>query len=197
MGTGSAVASAGTVGVAVAVTAGPAAGVAVADEVRGPAAGSSLRVVGVFAQPIATLKTRPIARTIPKKRKGVSERRCTSLCLILSFVRTDPKKFPYARAPMKRKPKLTKRERKEAAGGPRPSGAKPQGHSHGNQHIHCIACGKHLNESDFEAPATATTITCDHGSTFPTCVKCMPKSMALVKEHDETNQPVKVASAWH
>lgn len=95
---------------------------------------------------------------------------------------------------MKRKPKLTKRERQAAAGGPRPAG-QPRQHNH--QHIHCIACGKHLNESDFEAPATATTITCDHGSTFPTCVRCMAKSTALVKEHDETNQPVKMASAWH
>ncbi|MBX3190925.1 MAG: hypothetical protein KF819_28275 [Labilithrix sp.] len=94
---------------------------------------------------------------------------------------------------MKRKPKLTKREKKALAGGPRPAQAAPSGHGH----IHCIACGKHLDEEDFEAPATATTITCDHGSVFPSCVKCMPKSLALVKEHDETNQPVRTASAWH
>ena len=94
---------------------------------------------------------------------------------------------------MKRKPKLTKRERK-AAGPPRPAQqAAPSGHGH----IHCIACGKHLNESDFEAPAVATSITCDHGSQFPTCVKCMPKSAALVKEHDASNQPVRSATAWH
>lgn len=95
---------------------------------------------------------------------------------------------------MKRKPKLTKRERKAASGGPRPArAAAPAGHGH----IHCIACGKHLDEADFEPPATATTITCDHGSTFATCVKCMPKSMALVKEHDQTNTPVRAATAWH
>jgi hypothetical protein len=98
---------------------------------------------------------------------------------------------------MKRKPKPTKRERQAARGGPGPSGTPKAQHQHGHQHIHCIACGKHLDEADFEAPATATTITCDHGSTFPTCVKCMPKSMALVKEHDQNNQPVKVAAAWH
>ena len=98
---------------------------------------------------------------------------------------------------MKRKPKLTKKERQTARGGPLPAGKQKTQHNHGPQHIHCIACGKHLDEADFEAPATATTITCDHGSTFPTCVKCMPKAMALVKEHDETNQPVKVAGAWH
>jgi hypothetical protein len=94
---------------------------------------------------------------------------------------------------MKRKPQLTKRERK-ALGPPRPAQqAAPSGHGH----IHCIACGKHLNESDFEAPATATSITCDHGSQFPTCVKCMSKSTALVKEHDASNQPVRSATAWH
>ena len=93
---------------------------------------------------------------------------------------------------MKRKPKLTKREKKAA--NPRPA-QPPRQHNHG--HIHCIACGKHLEESDFEAPATATTITCEHGSTFPTCVKCMSQSMALVAEHDKTNQPVKTAPAFH
>jgi hypothetical protein len=94
---------------------------------------------------------------------------------------------------MKRKPKLTKREKKAAAGGPRQAGAA----KHEHQHIHCIACGKHLDPEEFEPPATATTITCDHGSTFATCVKCMTKSMALVKEHDRTNTPVKMAPAFH
>jgi hypothetical protein len=28
-------------------------------------------------------------------------------------------------------------------------------------------------------------------------VTCMSKSMALVSEHDRTNQPVKVSPAWH
>lgn len=93
---------------------------------------------------------------------------------------------------MKRKPQLTKREKKALAPA-RPQ--QPQQHQH--QHIHCIACGKHLDEADFEAPATATSITCDHGSSFPTCVKCMSQSMALVAEHDRTNQPVKVSPAWH
>lgn len=93
---------------------------------------------------------------------------------------------------MKRKPQLTKREKKALS----PSRAEaPAGHQH--QHIHCIACGKHLDEADFEAPATATVITCDHGSNFPSCVQCMPQSMGLVKEHDRTNQPVKVKAAWH
>ena len=102
----------------------------------------------------------------------------------------------YASRRMKRKPKLTKRERKIAAGGPGPSG-QPRQQDHQHQHIHCIACGKHLDEADFEAPATATIITCDHGSQFPSCVKCMSKSMALVKEHDASGKPVQTASAWH
>ena len=91
---------------------------------------------------------------------------------------------------MKRKPQLTKREKKALT--PRPAAPPRQ-----NQHIHCIACGKHLNAVDFEAPAVATTITCDHGSQFPTCVEHMTRSMALVAEHDRTNQPVRTANAWH
>jgi hypothetical protein len=95
---------------------------------------------------------------------------------------------------MKRKPKLTKRERK--AENPRPAQAQAaagQGHSH----IHCVACGKHLDPADFDPPAVATTVTCDHGSAFASCVRCMSKSMALLQEHDRTGQPVKAAQAWH
>ena len=95
---------------------------------------------------------------------------------------------------MNRKPKLTKREKKALVGGPRPARqAAPTGHGH----IHCIACGKHLDEADFEAPAVATTITCDHGSKFASCTKCLVKSTSLVQEHDKTNQPVRSATAWH
>ncbi|MCA9586238.1 MAG: hypothetical protein KC657_12855 [Myxococcales bacterium] len=92
---------------------------------------------------------------------------------------------------MKRKPRLTKREKK--AQDPRP--AAPAQHQH--QHIHCIACGRHLDEADFEPPATATVITCDHGSNFPSCVRCMAEAKALVAEHDRTNQPVRSKPAWH
>ncbi len=94
---------------------------------------------------------------------------------------------------MNRKPKLTKREKK-ALGPPRPAqAASPTGHGH----IHCVACGKHLDPSDFQAPATATVIRCDHGSEFPSCTKCLVKSTALVKEHDKTNSPIRSATAWH
>lgn len=91
---------------------------------------------------------------------------------------------------MKRKPQLTKRERKALAP-PRPAQA-PR-----NQHIHCVACGKHLDPADFEAPATATIITCQHGSNFPSCTRCLPQSQALVAEHDRTNSPIRSAPAWH
>ncbi len=94
---------------------------------------------------------------------------------------------------MNRKPKLTKREKKALAP-PRPAQPPAQ---HNHQHIHCVACGRHLDPNEFEAPATATTITCDHGSQFPTCTKCLAKSTALVKEHDASNQPIRSATAWH
>jgi hypothetical protein len=94
---------------------------------------------------------------------------------------------------MKRKPKLTKRERK-AQDPTRAARSAPQAQG---GHIHCIACGKHLDPADFEPPAVAATVTCDHGSVFPTCVRCMSQSMALVKEHDRTGQPVQTAHAWH
>lgn len=94
---------------------------------------------------------------------------------------------------MKRQPKLTKRERKAM----NPARPAPAGHQHQHQHIHCIACGRHLDEAEFEPPATATVITCDHGSNFPACVKCMAQAIALVKEHDRTNSPVRVTPAWH
>jgi hypothetical protein len=96
---------------------------------------------------------------------------------------------------MKRKPKLTKREKK-AMSPPRaaPAAGKP-GDDGG--HIHCVACGKHLEPTDFDAPAVATVITCDHGSKFASCTKCVTKSTALVKEHDATNKPVRFATAWH
>jgi hypothetical protein len=94
---------------------------------------------------------------------------------------------------MKRKPQLTKREKKALSPARPAQQAGPSAHGH----IHCIACGKHLDESDFEAPAVATTITCDHGSKFASCTKCLSKSMALVKEHDATNSPVRSANAWH
>lgn len=94
---------------------------------------------------------------------------------------------------MKRQKKLTKRERKATDGTVR----RPAG---GGQHIHCVACGRHLELDEFDdspkAP-TATMIVCKHGSSFPSCVDCETLSRKLVAEHDETGANVKTAPAWH
>ena len=92
---------------------------------------------------------------------------------------------------MKREKKLTKRERKALA----PQRQASQGAA--SQHIHCIACGIHLDASQFDAPATAKRIRCQHGTTFPTCVGCEGVSRGLLEEHDRTGQGVKTAAAWH
>jgi hypothetical protein len=91
---------------------------------------------------------------------------------------------------MKRAKQLTKRERKALAP-PRPGGtAAPQ-------HIHCIACGRHIDASEFNAPATATMLRCEHGSRFPACVACEAPAKARLAEHDRTGKNVEAAAAWH
>lgn len=93
---------------------------------------------------------------------------------------------------MKREKRLTKREKKSA------DPNRKAGPHQKNQHIHCIACGRHLDPSEFEGtPPMATSIVCDHGSHFPSCVGCMQQSQALVDAHDKSGQPVKTAAAWH
>ena len=91
---------------------------------------------------------------------------------------------------MKREKRLTKRERKAS----QPSAA---GHTGDNQHIHCIACGRHLDASEFDEPATAVAVTCQHGSSFPSCKGCVTPSKQILADHDRTGQPPKIASAWH
>jgi hypothetical protein len=92
---------------------------------------------------------------------------------------------------MKRKPQLTKKERKAMAG-PRPA------QSGNAQHIHCIACGVHLDPREFEPPrSSATIVRCQHGSSFPSCTGCVTIAQQLLDDHDRTNQPVKTAAAWH
>ncbi len=88
----------------------------------------------------------------------------------------------------KKAKQLTKRQRKAL---------KPTAHQHEHQHIHCIACGRHMDPEEFTALGTARIIQCDHGSRFPACVSCAPQAEALIAEHDRTNQPVKAAAAWH
>lgn len=96
---------------------------------------------------------------------------------------------------MKREKRLTKRERKAADAQSNPGSGHT--HDHDHQHIHCIACGRHIDPNEFETPATATIVTCEHGSNFPSCVGCVTPSKALLAEHDRTGKPVKTAGAWH
>ncbi|MBX3128521.1 MAG: hypothetical protein KF718_17500 [Polyangiaceae bacterium] len=93
---------------------------------------------------------------------------------------------------MKRQKRATKKERK-ALDPTHRAGPNVQA-----QHIHCISCGRHLDPSEFDAsPASATLITCDHGSRFASCVACMQDSERRVVEHDRSGEPVRTASAWH
>lgn len=90
---------------------------------------------------------------------------------------------------VQRQKRLTKREKKDQAGG---------GHTHDHRHIHCIACGRHLDPEEFEGgKPSAMLITCEHGSRFPSCLGCEVESRARVAEHDRTGQPPQVAGAWH
>ncbi len=94
---------------------------------------------------------------------------------------------------MKRQKRLTKREQK-ALKGPRPGA---QAHDH-EQHIHCVACGRHLDPDEFEAkPPTATELSCRHNGRFPSCVSCSARTRELLEIHDRTGQPVQQAAAWH
>jgi hypothetical protein len=88
---------------------------------------------------------------------------------------------------MKREKRLTKRERKAA-----------EPHQHDNQHIHCIACGRHMEPGEFSAsPPSAKIIACEHGSKFPCCTTCVAAGQRLLEEHDRTGKPVQTAGAWH
>lgn len=98
----------------------------------------------------------------------------------------------YSPKAMKREKQLTKRERK--ALNPARAKAPAQGQA---QHIHCVSCGVHLNVEQFDDPATATYVRCKHGSTWPSCVACAPRSRELLAEHDRTGKPVQAAGAWH
>ena len=94
---------------------------------------------------------------------------------------------------MKREKRLTKREQK-ALKGPRPGAAT----THDQEHIHCVACGRHLAPGEFtSSPATATRLRCQHGGMFPSCVACTSQTRELLATHDRTGQPVASADAWH
>ena len=91
---------------------------------------------------------------------------------------------------MRREKRLTKRERKAQT----PGG----GHNHDAQHIHCVACGRHIDHDEFGAsPPNAVFIRCEHGSRFASCAGCEDRSRKLVVEHDRSGRPVAAAAAWH
>ncbi|MEZ4226182.1 MAG: hypothetical protein R3B13_34870 [Polyangiaceae bacterium] len=93
---------------------------------------------------------------------------------------------------MKREKRQTKRERKAHNPHHRPGPNVQQ------QHIHCISCGRHLDPAELTAsPATATILTCDHGSRFACCVGCIPDAEKRLAEHDRSGRPVETAGAWH
>jgi hypothetical protein len=98
--------------------------------------------------------------------------------------------------PMKREKRLTKRERKELAP-PRPATAAAPRANNQEQHIHCVACGRHLDPVHFEPPATATVVRCQHGSSFAACSACVPRATEMLAEHDRTGKPVAAAAPWH
>lgn len=91
---------------------------------------------------------------------------------------------------MKKNKRLTKKERKALA----PDA--PQAHQ--QRHIHCIACGRHIDSGEFTAaPSTARYISCRHGGKFTVCTSCVAEGQRRLDEHDRTGQPVQVAQAWH
>jgi len=90
-----------------------------------------------------------------------------------------------------REKRLTKRERKDLE-------PKRQKHDHGEQHIHCIACGRHLEPESFETtPPGSLFLKCEHGSEFPSCAACEVESKHRLAEHDKSGKPVTTARAWH
>lgn len=92
---------------------------------------------------------------------------------------------------VQRQKRLTKREKKATGSG-------EHDHHHEERHIHCISCGKHLDQEEFEGtPPTALYVACQHGSRFPSCKACEVETRARLAEHDRTGQPPRMAGAWH
>jgi len=98
---------------------------------------------------------------------------------------------------MKREKRLTKKERKALAPAAAAPSAQAGGDQHHHGHIHCIACGKHLDADMFGESDGAEFLRCEHGADFPHCASCRDQATAMVAEHDRTNKPVKKAAAWH
>lgn len=94
---------------------------------------------------------------------------------------------------MKREKRLTKRERRGNAPAP------AAGDSHADHHhIHCIACGRHIDPDELEALVPgAVQLRCEHGSQFFACSGCRESAQRLIAEHDRTGKAVASAAAWH
>ena len=91
---------------------------------------------------------------------------------------------------MKREKRLTRRERKAAGGSDAATG--------NAAHIHCVACGRHIDPSEFtRTPTSARYLRCQHGSRHASCTGCVSQAMELLQEHDRTGEPVRSAAAWH
>ncbi len=108
---------------------------------------------------------------------------------------------------MNRDKKMTKRE-KRALAPPRPApipkpkppaATAPSSRSQSQEpaHIHCVACGRHIEPKELKAPASALIIQCEHKSQFAACVQCLAKATELLEAHDRSGQPVQAARAWH
>ncbi|MBI5513188.1 MAG: hypothetical protein HY909_05430 [Deltaproteobacteria bacterium] len=111
-------------------------------------------------------------------------------------------------------PRLTKKERQERfgkgpSGTPRtaaaeaPSTREALATMKDGDHLHCIACGKHLDtvgearsrKGGFDA--LWATVRCAHGSPFFACLGCVTDARRRLDEHDRSGASVKVASPWH
>ena len=118
---------------------------------------------------------------------------------------------------MKRSRRLTRRER-QAVTGPGPAGTPRPAPSTNlpstaaidpklspGTHLHCVACGKHLDTVG-EARARGgaglasplwVQIRCGHGSAFYACMECVLPAKQLLDEHDRTGGPVRAAAPFH
>lgn len=92
---------------------------------------------------------------------------------------------------MKRVKRPTKRERRDLDPN-RPVSGQNQ------KHIHCIACGRHIEESEFNTfPPQSLNLTCEHKHDFPCCSGCQVTARYLILEHERTGNPVQAARNWH
>lgn len=115
----------------------------------------------------------------------------------------------------KREKRLTKKERQETfgkgpsgvprmTGGPSSDGFSDPQLSPGS-HIHCVACGRHLDTVGEARARKASgvgstlwaTVRCAHGSPFQACMTCVDAARGLLAEHDRTGEAVRAAAAWH